>query len=108
MYESILVPTDGSEGATRAIEQAIELANQYDAALHTISVINTGDIKANLPEGDVPEKLEEETQEAIEDVIDQAEAADVDTIEAVIAEGIPYRAILEYVDEYDIDLVVMG
>jgi nucleotide-binding universal stress UspA family protein len=41
-------------------------------------------------------------------VIQQAEAAGVDTIEGVVAQGAPHRAILDYVDEQDIDLIVMG
>jgi nucleotide-binding universal stress UspA family protein len=41
-------------------------------------------------------------------VIQQAEAAGVNTIEGVVAQGAPHQAILDYVDEHDIDLVVMG
>jgi nucleotide-binding universal stress UspA family protein len=108
MYESILVPTDGSDGAAKAVEHAIELANWDGAALHTAYVVSTRDVGADASEWDVPETLEEAAEAAIDDVIDRAEAADVDTIEATIARGVPYRAILDYVDEHDIDLVVMG
>jgi len=108
MYDAILVPTDGSEGTARAVEHAIELAVRYDAALHTVSVVETDDIGADVPEGDVPEELRDVAERAIDDVVDQAEAADVGTIEARIALGTPHRAILDYIDERDIDIVVMG
>jgi nucleotide-binding universal stress UspA family protein len=41
-------------------------------------------------------------------VIEQAESAGVETIEGVVSSGTPHRAILDYVDEEDVDLVVMG
>ncbi|MFB6312157.1 MAG: universal stress protein, partial [Salinirussus sp.] len=54
------------------------------------------------------EALETAGEHAIEEVISQAKAADVETIEGSVARGIPAQAILDYIDQYDIDLVVMG
>ncbi|AQL44367.1 universal stress protein UspA [Halorientalis sp. IM1011] len=107
MYDSILVPTDGSDTAQAAVDHAIDHAKRYDATLHTLYVVE----EPPIDEGDAPEVLDaiESTGErAIQDVIDAARAADVGTVEGSVAEGAPYRAILEYVDQNDIDLVVMG
>lgn len=107
MYDSILVPTDGSDTAQVAVEHAIDHAKRYDAALHTLYVVEEPPSdEAASP--NVLEALESTGKRAIQDVTDAAEAADVGTVEGSVAEGSPYRAILEYVDRNDIDLVVMG
>ncbi|MFB6188599.1 MAG: universal stress protein, partial [Halapricum sp.] len=36
MYDRILYPTDGSDGASRAQEHAIDLAERYDATLDVL------------------------------------------------------------------------
>jgi nucleotide-binding universal stress UspA family protein len=107
MYDQILVPTDGSDGTRGAVEHAIDLSTTYDAALHTIYVVETNvGIDSSVP--GTLDALEEAGENAIDEVIRQAEAADVDTIEGAVAQGAPHQAILEYIDEHDIDLVVMG
>lgn len=107
MYHDILVPTDGSEGSQRAAEEAINLAVTFDSALHTIYVVET-----NVgPEAGIVgifDALEEAGEQAIDEIIGHAESAGVGTVEGSIAQGTPHRAILEYVDDHDIDLVVMG
>jgi len=107
VYDQILVPTDGSKGTRGAVEHAIDLATTYDAPLHTIYVVETNvGIDSSVP--GTLDALEEAGENAIDEVIQQAEAAGVNTIEGVVAQGAPHRAILDYVDEHDIDLVVMG
>jgi len=41
MCDRIVVPTDGSNGTRGAVERAINLAATYNAALHTIYVVDT-------------------------------------------------------------------
>jgi len=108
VYDKILLPTDGSEGAKRATEQAIDLATSLDAALHVLHVVDTTDVPTDLDENVVLDALEAEGKRALEDVHERAERADVRTIEGTAASGPPHRAILDYVDEYDIDVIVMG
>jgi nucleotide-binding universal stress UspA family protein len=107
MYDRIVVPTDGSDGTRGAVEHAIDLATTYDATLHTIYVVDTHlGIDSSVP--GTLEALEEAGENAIDEVIQQAEAAGVNAIEGVVAQGTPHQAILDYVDEHDVDLVVMG
>jgi nucleotide-binding universal stress UspA family protein len=107
MYDDILIPTDGSEGTRGAIEHGIDLATKYGATLHTLYVVNTN-VTVETTSAQTLAALEEIGQEAIDEVIQQAEAADVETIEGTVAQGVPHHAILDYVDENDVDLVVMG
>ncbi|MUV88435.1 universal stress protein [Natronomonas sp. CBA1123] len=108
MYDRILFPTDGTEGANAALDHAIDHAVRYDAELHVLYVV-----EENLPvmeagQAQLLEALEAEGERAIDDARDRAKAEGVDSIRGTVAGGSPYRGILEYVDDYDIDLVVMG
>ena len=107
MYERILHPTDGSEGSMVAADHAIELATHHGAALHTVYAVN-----ANVgPEAGVVgvfDALEEAGREAIDEVVERAESAGVETVEGSVATGRPHQVILDYVDDNDVDLVVMG
>src|SRR6056297_755135 len=38
MYQNILFPTDGSDGAAAALTHAVDHARQYDATLHVLFV----------------------------------------------------------------------
>jgi hypothetical protein len=104
MYDQILIPTDGSEGTRGAVEHAIDLATTYNAALHTIYVVDTN-VGIDTSVAGTLDALEEAGENVIDGVIQQAEAAGVETIESVVAQGTPHQAILDYVDEHDIDLV---
>lgn len=107
MYQRILVPTDGSEGAKIAADHGIEMALQFDAALHTIYVIES-DIGPDSDMVGVFEAFEEAGQQAIDDVVGMAQAAGVGTVEGTVAQGTPSQAILDYVEQFDIDMIVMG
>ncbi|OYR42624.1 universal stress protein UspA [Halorubrum sp. Ib24] len=108
MYSHILVPTDGSPASDAAIEHAIDLAEQYDATLHALYVVD-GAAYATLEAGAeiVVDALESEGEEATQRVADAAESAGV-SCEAVVTTGTAYRSIRNYVDENDIDMIVMG
>ena len=108
MYDSILVPTDASEGSELASEAAIELATRFDATLHALYVVETGDVSYDAPAADIYDEVQARGLQALDDVAKRAEAAGVGTVETVLGEGHPHRAILDYVDEYDVDLVVVG
>ena len=107
MYKRILVPTDGSEGATVAAEKAVELANRFEAALHTIYVVDT-ETGMDADVAGVFAAFEEAGQEAVDSVIDLAEGAGVETVIGEVARGRPPDAILDYIDEQAIEMVVMG
>ncbi len=108
MYDDILVPTDGSESAMEAAKNAIELATQYDGTIHALYVIDIGSMWPDAYEGNVLGDLESRGKKAVEQVREGAEDAGVDVVDDVVTGGNPYRVILDYVDENDIDCIVMG
>jgi len=53
VYDAILLPTDGSDAATAAVANAIDLATQYDATLHVLYVADTTEYSTVTFEDDV-------------------------------------------------------
>jgi nucleotide-binding universal stress UspA family protein len=113
MYNSILLPIDLSKGVHRAIDHAIDAAARYDADLHVLYVVDTDVYGSYSGDEYVPEfaglehALEAEGEEAIAAVAEQAREKGIDTV-SVIRHGVPHEEILEYIDENDIESVVMG
>lgn len=108
MYDDILFPTDGSDGAAAALEHAIDHALTYDASLHVLYVVEETIPALEAGAGDVLAKLETVGQEAVDDAIERATEAGVDSVQGSVGGGSPYRVIREYIDDNDIDMVVMG
>lgn len=108
MYDRILLPTDGSDCAERAIDHAVELAKQFDAELHAVFVVEAGYLPPDVDDDAVNDALEDVGSGALRTVADRAEAAGVEVVERFVTEGPTSRSLLVYVDAYDVDMVVMG
>ena len=107
-FETILVPTDGSDAASFAAEHGISLAAAIDASMHVVYVTDLTAFYAEFGSAEVLEALEEVGKEAVNNVIDSADEANVRSVEASVLSGVPAKALLDYVEERDIDLIVMG
>lgn len=108
MYDRILLTVDGSDESTIAGDHAIDLAEKYDAPLHVLHVIDTRPYDAEGITQSVIEVLEERGDRVIEAVVEATSAQGLDRLEPAVVRGDPHDAILEYVDEHDIDLLVMA
>lgn len=111
MYQRILVPTDGGDHALAAARRAFDLAAQYGASVHGLYVIDTNTGWLTVSKSDVRTSLREVGEDAggqalaaIEEVGAEFGADPV----TEIREGTPDEEILAYVEDEDIDLVVMG
>ncbi|RKD88956.1 universal stress protein [Halopiger aswanensis] len=104
MYDHILVPTDGRESTEQAIDEAIALARENSATLHTLYVVNSAAIAPGIEFAD----LEDIGQQAVEYVRDRATDAGVEQVVCEVTHGLRHRAILQYAEEHDIDLIVIG
>jgi nucleotide-binding universal stress UspA family protein len=108
MYEHILVPTDGSDAATSAVDHAVDLAEQYDATLHVLYVIDANAYSTLEAGSDVViNALEEEGETAVQAVADRASEAGVDVVTEVVT-GTVHHSIIDYAGEEGMDLIVMG
>jgi nucleotide-binding universal stress UspA family protein len=108
MYREILVPTDGSDPARAAIDHAVTLAGLCDARVHGLFVTDSG--TADKIEGKYPQpadQLESVGEEAITELERVATSEGVETT-VHIAGGTAHEEIVQYADENDIDVIVMG
>lgn len=112
MFDQVLLPTGGGKGATPVVEAAIELAGFYDATLHVIYIIDQPATVYGAGEG-VPglgnllDGFKRKAEEATDDVVAQAADRHVGAKSAVQCGKLP-DDILTYVEEHDIDVIVMG
>lgn len=113
MYDRVLLPTDGTTGAERAIEHAIDAAQRYDAELHVLYVVDEGvygaypgDEYVHESEG-AEQGLEDQGEKAVQEIAERAQTEGVEAVTA-IQYGTPHEEILRYIDEEDIDIAILG
>jgi len=132
MYDTILYPTDGSPGSEAALDSVRDLATAQDATVHIMYVVDTahalgigGDPQKESSPGMVgnpkggskgmvgrrsgSKKVREGLEERGEKIVEEAKAQldDVETVTAVES-GDPHQIILDYTEQNDIDMIVMG
>jgi nucleotide-binding universal stress UspA family protein len=113
MYQRILIPTDGSDITSKAIDTAVELARAGGGQLFTISVKEPFPYSAISEMQPVPPQEFYDAQERIaaarvKAVVDAARAAGMScnghTVEALH----PWEAILDHAKAQQCDLIVMA
>ncbi|WP_338739507.1 universal stress protein [Haloplanus salilacus] len=107
MFDTLLVPTDGGDGATAAVDHALELAATHDATVHLLNVADTARDSVTPVRGRVVDVLEREGARIVRDATERATGRGVPIVTDVL-QGDPYRTIVEYADTYGVDLVVMA
>jgi len=104
MYDDVLLATDGSDTASNAVTQGFEIAAKFDASVHILCV------------GTHPDQATEETSvigadDSAETIVQTAKQKgrdfDVD-VQLVVRTGPPHREILEYAEQQEVDLLVLG
>ncbi|UVE49126.1 universal stress protein [Haloferax larsenii] len=111
MYETVLVPTDGSARSRAAARRAIDLAATYGSTIQALSVIDASDLglwtSADVPVDRVQASLRDAAEMAVEEIDILAAESDV-PCETTIRIGVPHREILDAVVEAGPDIVVMA
>lgn len=109
MYDTILIPCDGSEASTAALDHGLAIADTHDATVHLLHVVNVGtEIAATgMAVGEVMNTLTDAGQEILSEAATRAEDAGI-AYKQELLEGIPYEAIGEYATDRAVDLTVMG
>lgn len=111
MSNALLIPTDGSQHTETIVEQAITLSDPQQTRIHILYVI---DHRALLPlqtdeRESVAESLTEAGESAVQTVSEAIKRHDSEyDITTFVAQGIPAEQIIAYVQEHDIDTVVLG
>ncbi|HEV2060681.1 MAG TPA: universal stress protein [Solirubrobacteraceae bacterium] len=114
MFRSIVVGTDGSDTATQAVRQAIELARSVGARIELVSAYEpVSDARLREESLHVPEDLQwminprEDVQATLDAAADEIRAAGVE-VEVFALQGDPADALLDVAEERGSDLIVVG
>jgi len=112
MYRSIVVGTDGSERAQRAVAEATMLAKVSGATLHVVHVMRLVSLAAaNYGDGEVIARANEDARRSGEQVCAQAAAtAEGEGVAAQVhnVDGDPAEMLLQVAETVGADLIVIG
>lgn len=110
MYDTVLLPTDGSDGTAAAAAHAGSLARAYDATVHVLAVADERNRFESPSAGLAADAWTDGERARAEAAADQTVAAlpDEVAVERSVVEGIPHEAIVSYVGDAGVDVVVMG
>ena len=115
MFASILVGTDGSDTALKALRQAIALAAQMGARLQIVSAYEpVSDSRLRNQQIEVPKDLEwmvnprGDVLMVLDAARDEATHAGVSDVETFARQGDAADAILDVAEEQHSDLIVVG
>lgn len=106
MYENILLPYDGSDGAAEVLHHAGELAHWADATIHILYVADTTRDSVTVVSGDTVDALVQQGEDVVEEATTTLDSLGVD-YETDVVQGNPAPTIVDYAEQYDQDLVVM-
>jgi len=114
MFSSIVVGTDGSETAGKAVLQATELARQVGAKVNLVSAYEpVSGQRLREERREVPKDMEwmvnprEDVEATLKDAAENVEGAGV-KVDTFAREGDAADAILDVAEETNADLIVVG
>jgi nucleotide-binding universal stress UspA family protein len=114
MFSSIVVGTDGSETASKAVLQAAELARQVGASVSLVSAYEpVSGNRLREERREVPKDLEwmvnprEDVEATLKEAAEKLEGAGV-KVDTFAREGDAADAILDVAEETNADLIVVG
>jgi len=110
MYETILIPTDGSAHAERAARHARSLAEAFDATVTVLGVADLQRAAGAFSAGGVDEAFRERVRSESRSAVGDTAALVDDRVpvETAVVDGDPAEAIVDYAEEGDFDAVAMG
>ena len=114
MFRSIVVGTDGSETATKAVRQAAELAQSVGGVLEVVSAYEpVGTTRLRAERQQAPEDVQwmvnerEDVEASLASAVEAAEAVGAQ-VNTYARRGDPADAILDVAEERHADLIVVG
>jgi nucleotide-binding universal stress UspA family protein len=109
-YRNIVVATDGSENSQRAISYGVEIAKLSGATVHALYVVDTTSFSSIPMDAGwevMYETLRKEGEKAISEVKKRGEVSGVEVRE-VLLEGHPSNEIIDFAENNNADLIVVG
>lgn len=106
MYEDILLPVDGSDGASEILHHAAAQAQYWDATVHLLHVADTTRDSVTVVDAGVVDTLVSEGESIVEETASILASHGV-AYETDVVQGTPPQTIVEYANRYQHDLVLM-
>ncbi|WP_338737816.1 universal stress protein [Haloplanus salilacus] len=111
MYDSILLPFDGSDEARKGANHGLDLASTCGATVHAMYVVDLPGAPRTVyirdDEDEMREEYREYGEEVTGDICDRATEMGLDC-ETVIKSGSPAEEITEYAESEGIEAIVLG
>jgi nucleotide-binding universal stress UspA family protein len=114
MYKNLLIATDGSELAEKAVAHGVELAKALGAKVTAVivsepwTVFATGEVGATFPVDEYERALEANATQVLGAVADRAKAAGVPCATKYVKDEFPADGIIAAAKEAGCDLIVMA
>lgn len=114
MYQTILVPVDGSETAERGLQEALKLAQVMKSKLHLLNVVDEYPLMVEMASVVNAEELRQSMRQYADGVLAKASQAAgklgiaAESHRAEITSGRVASVILSKARELGCDLIVMG
>lgn len=110
MFQTVVIATDGSESAGRAVRMALDLAGRFDATAHAVYVVDSGELQASPDSyrADLADALETAGGKALSYVEDHADEAAGCEVVTAVREGDPARELVAYAESVNADVVATG
>lgn len=109
MYDTILIPYDGSTDASEGAKHGVDLADALGATVHALYVIQEGTNPWSSESlEDQLEQAQGHGEQVTGEVADMAAEAGVECVQETVVGPRVYEEINEYVEEEGIDAIVMG
>lgn len=111
MYDTILIPYDGSDEAKKGAEHGLGLAAALGASVHVLYVIDLPGAPRALAlrddEEEMRERYREYADEVLEELSSMAESRGIETVTATRT-GSVGEEIVDYAADEGMDAIVMG
>lgn len=111
MYDNILIPYDGTDESRKGARHGVELASAVGATVHALYVIDLPGAPRTVYVRDDEEEMRKEYEEFGEEVTSEIHEMATERgvrCEKVLKSGSIHKEIVDYADENDMDLIVMG
>lgn len=112
MFDTVVIATDGSGSAQRAVEAALDLAGKFDATVHALYVVDEGEVESTPDDvRDVLERALATTGGRALSFVREAATSDGETeadVVTVVRHGDPADEIQAYAEAVTADLIATG
>ncbi|HNS50533.1 MAG TPA: universal stress protein [Anaerolineae bacterium] len=116
MFERLLVPVDGSQHAKKALKVAADVAQCHSSSVCLVHVVRDlslpKEILDMISSGEITASRMQILQDSATIILDQAQreldAAGITEVRRECLLGDPATSIVEYAEEHEVDLIVLG